>query len=93
MNTEHLRYFITTVETGSYAEAARILFITPEGVSKAIKTLEKDYGVPLFEKDGRNIRPTQNGLCFYRKAKQLADGLIDMREWSKNIKQGIRQDE
>jgi len=42
MNTEHLRYFITTVETGSYAEAARILFITPEGVSKAIKTLEKD---------------------------------------------------
>ena len=46
MNTEHLRYFITTVETGSYAEAARILFITPEGVSKAIKTLEKDYGVP-----------------------------------------------
>lgn len=83
MNTEHLRYFITTVETGSYAEAARILFITPEGVSKAIKALEKDYGVPLFEKDGRNIRPTQNGLCFYRKAKQLADGLIDMREWSK----------
>ncbi len=41
MNTEHLRYFITTVETGSYAEAARILYITPEGVSKAIKALEK----------------------------------------------------
>lgn len=82
MNTEHMRYYIATVEEGSYAAASRMLYISPEGISKAIRTLEKDYGLTLIEKDGRNIRPTRAGLEFYRRAKELAEGLIDMRCWA-----------
>ena len=82
MNTEHLRYFIATVETGSYAAAGRLLYVSPEGVAKAVRRLENDYGVSLIEKNGRNIQLTEAGRVVYAKSKNLTDGLIDLREWS-----------
>lgn len=43
-----LRYFVTTVECGSVAEASRKLYIAQPSISTAIKGLEDGFGVQLL---------------------------------------------
>ena len=62
MNTDYLRYFSTLAELQHYGKAAKELNISQPGLSHAIHSLEKDYGLPLFEKTGRNVRLSPYGL-------------------------------
>ena len=62
MNTDYLRYFSTLAELQHYGNAAKELNISQPGLSHAIRSLEKDYGLPLFEKTGRNVRLSPYGL-------------------------------
>lgn len=62
MNTDYLRYFATLAELQHYGNAAKELNISQPGLSHAIRSLEKDYGLPLFEKTGRNVRLSPYGL-------------------------------
>ena len=62
MNTDYLRYFSTLAELQHYGNAAKALNISQPGLSHAIHSLEKDYGLPLFEKTGRNVRLSPYGL-------------------------------
>lgn len=47
-NLRQLKYFITTVECGSVAEASRKLYIAQPAISTAIKGLEDSFGVQLL---------------------------------------------
>lgn len=42
------KFFLLAAENGSMRKAAEIAYISPQGISSAIKSLEKEYGVPLF---------------------------------------------
>ena len=64
MNLTHLRYFVELVNTRHYTKAAKNLCITQPSLSHAIAQLESELGVPLFEKDGRNITLTRFGEQF-----------------------------
>ena len=55
MNLYHLRYFATLAHLEHYTKAAEILSITQPSLSHAIASLEKELGVKLFEKEGRNV--------------------------------------
>ena len=55
MNLYHLRYFATLAHLEHYTKAAEILAITQPSLSHAIASLEKELGVKLFEKEGRNV--------------------------------------
>ncbi len=44
-----------------YTKAAQFLCITQPSLSRAMASLEHELGVPLFEKDGRNVRLTKYG--------------------------------
>ena len=55
MNLYHLRYFVTLAHLEHYTKAAEILAITQPSLSHAIASLEKELGVKLFEKEGRNV--------------------------------------
>lgn len=46
MNTDYLRYFSTLAELQHYGNAAKELNISQPGLSHAIHSLEKDYGLP-----------------------------------------------
>ena len=50
LDLKKLKYFIVCVETGSISEAAKLLYTTQPSVSKAIKALEEEMGIVLFEK-------------------------------------------
>lgn len=65
MNLYHLRYFFTLAQLEHYTKAAEILAITQPSLSHAITNLEKELGVRLFEKEGRNVVLTKYGKQFY----------------------------
>lgn len=64
MNLKQLYYFKRLSETEHYTEAATSLFITQPSLSHAIAELEKELGVSLFARQGRNVKITQNGKRF-----------------------------
>ncbi|BCQ44469.1 hypothetical protein ERHA55_19960 [Erwinia rhapontici] len=64
MNLKQLYYFKRLAEKEHYTAAASSLFITQPSLSHAISELEKELGVMLFAKQGRNIRITEEGTLF-----------------------------
>lgn len=75
MNLYHLRYFATLAHLEHYTKAAEILSITQPSLSHAISSLEKELGVKLFEKDGRNVVLTKCGQAFLIDVEQALDML------------------
>lgn len=75
MNLYHLRYFVTLAHLEHYTKAAEILAITQPSLSHAIASLEKELGIKLFEKDGRNVVLTKCGQAFLKDVEQSLDML------------------
>ena len=65
MNLNHLQYFRVLAQSEHYTHAANELNITQPSLSHAIASLEKELGIYLFEKQGRNIKLTKYGRIFY----------------------------
>lgn len=76
MNLSHLYYFRKLAQVQHYTRAAEQLYITQPTLSNAVSQLEKELGIPLFEKDGRNVRLTKQGREFDTYISQALD-LID----------------
>ncbi|MEI2418252.1 LysR family transcriptional regulator [Orrella sp. JC864] len=67
-----LKYFVTTVECGSVAQASRQLFIAQPAIAAAIKSLETSFGVQLcIRHPAQGISLTPAGARFHRKAQML----------------------
>ncbi|WP_068674223.1 LysR family transcriptional regulator [Oceanobacillus sp. Castelsardo] len=64
MNLKHLEYFRLLAEVKHYTLAAEQLSIAQPSLTYAISELEKELGVYLFERNGRNIRLTKYGYIF-----------------------------
>ena len=75
MNLFYLRYFVTLAHIGHYTHAAEQLCITQPSLSHAVAQLEKELGVPLFEKTGRNTTLTRFGAEFLACAEQTLSTL------------------
>ena len=64
MNLSQLYYFRKLAELQHYTKAAKELYISQPALSDAIKSLERELGVPLFKREGRNVRLTRYGREF-----------------------------
>lgn len=65
MNFRHLEYFVKLAENEHMRLTAEQLNTSQPNLSHAISVLEKELGVELFEKKGRNIYLTRYGKIFY----------------------------
>ncbi|MDO5116349.1 MAG: LysR family transcriptional regulator [Synergistaceae bacterium] len=61
MELHYLRTLKVITESGSFAEAAEKLNCTRSTVTFQVQQLEKEFGLPLFEKIGKKMRLTQEG--------------------------------
>ncbi len=88
MNLVHLRYFETVARLEHYGRAAEELHISQPALSYAIDHLETELGVPLFAREGRNVRLTRYGQHFLRAITgslvQLDTGIRAMQEFGQN---------
>ncbi len=84
METQYLHTFVSVVDQGSMAAAARTLNITPAAVAQQIHTLERELGVRLIARVGRTVSVTEQGARILERARDLLRGVADLR--------GIAQD-
>jgi len=61
IDIDQLRTFIAIVETGSFTRAAEIVHKTQSAVSMQMKRLEERLGRPIFARDGRASKLTEDG--------------------------------
>lgn len=79
MDTRFLQSFIHVVESGSIAEAARRLDLTPASVAQRLKALEASVGSQLVARSGRTVLPTVAGNRILERARRLLDEVRDLR--------------
>jgi len=79
MDTHFLESFLIVAESGSVAEAARRLDLTPAAVAQRIRSLEAEMGVRLLTRAGHTTRPTEAGRAILDKARQLVNDTRDLR--------------
>jgi DNA-binding transcriptional LysR family regulator len=60
-----MQVFSRVVESGSFAAAARVLSLTPSGVSKLIARLENRLGALLFKRTSREAVLTDEGQRYF----------------------------
>ena len=71
LNFNLLRSFVLVADQGSISGAARAGFASQPALSKAIRELEKQVGVPLFERSARGVILTEAGTLLHEHARAL----------------------
>ena len=71
MTLQQLHYIITISETGSMNKAAELLYIAQPSLTCAVKELEKEIGIRIFNRSGRGVSLTADGVEFLRYARQV----------------------
>jgi len=64
MDFLQLQYFKTLAEYEHMTQAANVLHIVQPALSRMLRNLEKDLGLLLFDREGKNIRLNENGRIF-----------------------------
>ena len=71
MTLQQLHYIITISETGSFNRAADRLYLSQPSLTNAVKELEKEIGVTIFNRGGKGVTLTAEGLRFLPYARQV----------------------
>lgn len=78
MDIVQLKYFVSVAESGSFSEAAEIMFSAQSTVSKQIASLEKELNVQLFDRSKRKVALTVYGEVFLAHARKIIDNYNSM---------------
>jgi DNA-binding transcriptional LysR family regulator len=87
-----LETFLHAAEHLSFSEAARQLHLTQPTVSHHIKSLEKAFGIDLFERTGNSLRLTEAGHLLLPWAKKVHRDAVELREMMDALQEGIAGD-
>ena len=66
MEIQQLQYFKTLAKMEHMTRAAETLMISQPALSKSISNIEKELGVPLFNREGRSISLNRFGEHFLK---------------------------
>lgn len=71
MTIQQLNYVITISEKGSLNKAAEVLYVTQPSLTSAVRELEKELGITLFNRGGKGVTLTNDGAEFIQYARQV----------------------
>ena len=89
MTIQQLRYVIVICEEGSLNKASEQLYIAQPSLTSAVQELEKELGITIFNRSGRGVTPTNDGLEFIRYAREVVsqyDNLLEKYGKGGNLK-------
>ena len=78
MNFLHLKYAIVVAETGSINKASEKLFVAQPNVSRAIKELETELDITIFERNSKGMTVTPEGEQLLTYGKKLIHEMEEM---------------
>ena len=73
MELRHLRYFVQVAETENVSRAALKLHISQPAVSRQIRDLEDEIGLPLLKRSGKSVKLTEAGRVFLTEARAVLE--------------------
>lgn len=71
LSIQQLYTFKQVIESGGYAAAAKVSHLSVPSVWQHIQALERAYGVSLFERVGRQVRPTNAAKRLYEEVDEI----------------------
>ena len=71
MNLKQLESFTLIIESRSFSQAAKKLFLTQPTISSHISLLEKELNTQLLIRTTKDVHPTEDGKKLYVYAKQI----------------------
>ena len=80
MTLQQLNYIITISETGSINKAAEKLYLSQPSLTSAIKELERELGIVVFNRTGKGVTLTADGLDFLPYARQVYGQYLSQME-------------
>ena len=78
MELRNLHALVEVVHRGGFSAAAKVLYTSQPNVSKAVRQLQDELGVPLFERKGRTRTLSEAGQIVYRRARNILAESEDM---------------
>lgn len=78
MELKDLETFLLIVKTGSFTEAAKILYLTQPGISRRVRQLETELNGKLFEKVGNKILLTPMGQELVPHAEEVMQSVTNL---------------
>ena len=88
MTLVQLRHLVALAATGSFSKAAQSQFLTQPALSRSIKALEDELGVPLFDRIGRRIELTPFGRETLARAKQVLGDAEELQASGDRLRAG-----
>ena len=71
LNYHHLRYFLAVATSGGITQAAAAIHVSSPTLSTQLKELETFVGKPLFRRESRRMRLTEDGRLLLRYAERI----------------------
>ena len=88
-SSDSVQLFLAVLDHGSFSAAARALGRVPSAVSMAMANLEAELDMELFERTGREPRPTAAARALEPQARLLAAQLLQLNAQALSLTQGL----
>lgn len=84
MNIQHLRYALEVEKTSSISKAAENLYLNQPHLSKAIRDLEENIGITVFNRTSKGVVPTKKGAEFLVYARNIVSQVEEVENLYKH---------
>lgn len=88
LRLRNLQTLLSLAQTGNMSQTAEALNTTQPGLSKWLRELEEDIGLPLFERHARGLRPTPYGQALIDHARRIEAHLDTARDEMLLLREG-----
>nr|WP_298388523.1 LysR family transcriptional regulator [Ruegeria sp.] len=85
----HLRYFLAVAEELHFRRAANGLGVAQPALSRAIRDLEADLGVTLFERSNKKVELTNAGRAFQKDCREIWNAVDQAVSNVRYVHQGL----
>lgn len=90
MELHQLEYFLAVAEERNFTRGAERVRIAQSAVSAAIRKLERELGVELFDRGGSQIALTRAGVVLVPEARAALAAVRSVREAMDQVSGGLR---
>ena len=87
MELRELRYFVQIAKDHSYTKAAEHMYVSQPALSKTMKKLESELGVPLVESKTSGVCLTDYGEALYRKVVPLINEFDTLQNFAADVQE------
>lgn len=86
LNLRQIEAFRAVYRTGGMTAAGNLMNITQPAVSRLIRDLEAEIGLPLFVREGTSIAPTPDATALYHEVEKSFHGLDQVALFAGDLK-------